>query len=239
MFTCLGPASGVGVEKPQYHGALAVRSRDGTPLHDDSVTPCGTWEPQSHDVGVKSRGRLAAAGVAAVALLASVVACSGNGSEPITNTTASAGSTPSPAPRPLPSDAPASPWFVGHWGRHGTALDIAGGGAVTTASYVADMRFRIYRFCHKGAAPPCDPKVDRNTFDVGGLIRFTLDANGVGSVIFSNDSTGHPVKVRDALVVHQGRHKGTLLIQDVTRPLADFAGLVFCRSDTTARACGQ
>lgn len=218
---------------PDNHAGCA----GGAALHDDSVTRYEHASPRSHDVGVNSRGLLVAAGLVAMTLLG-VAACSGTGSEPTSN--ASAPSTSSPSPPPSSSSARAKPWFLGQWWRHGTALDIAGSGVGAAASsYVADLRFRIYRFCGKGSVTPCDPKVDRNLFDVGGLIRFALDANGVGLVTFSNDSTGHPVKVRDALIVHQGRHKGTLRIQDVTRPLADFAGLVFCRPDTTARACGQ
>ena len=188
-------------------------------------------------MGVKSRGRVAAAVLVVAALLTGTVACSGTGSAPASR--ASAASTPSSTPRPFPSSGPGTPWFAGQWWRHGTALDIVSGGDRTAASYLADLQFRIYRFCGRRVSSPCDPKVSRNTFDVGGLIRFALDGNGVGIVTFSNDSTNHAIKVRDALVVHQGRHKGTLRIQDVTRPLVDFAGLVFCRPDTTARACGQ
>lgn len=180
--------------------------------------------------------RVAQANVAAVALLASAVACSGSGSgAPIKNSSARASASP-PA---LSTSAPNSPWFVGHWLRHGTALDIATSDSETPAHYVADLRFRIYRFCGKHVSPPCDPKVTRNLFDVGGLIRIAIDANGVGAVFYSNDSTRTAVKVRDALVLQRGQQSGTLRIQDVTRPLADFAGLVFCRPGVTARACGQ
>jgi len=128
---------------------------------------------------VRSRRRWAAFTLALVLSLLS--GCSKNASHPRVDV---ASSTPSPTQSSLTR----GPWFLGTWVHHGVELQVAvTSAAASEAEYVGDLSFRTYVTCHRHTHQPCDRNIGRNGYVVGGLIRFALDANGVGSVIYSND----------------------------------------------------
>lgn len=170
----------------------------------------------------------------AVALLASfVTGCSAGGSRP------HAAATPTPTASPTRSAPAQSPWFLGNWYHHGVDLKVVPGGASAPGGFIADLSFRTYRSCTRKVTTACDRNVGRHGYVVGGLIRFELDANGVGSVIYSNDATHPPMARGDALVLYPGQHRDTLLIEDVTHPLSSFAELVYCGPNSgLVRSCG-